>query len=69
MHDYLVGIAEQLIPRELRGRRQLWITQDIKELVEQCRKFKNVSDNMYKDPDRLIEMMCIDRKEAWLQEK
>ena len=65
----LVGAAEELIPREPQGRRQAWMTEDILELMEERRKFKNRSEDRYKELDRLIKRMCTERKEEWLQAK
>ena len=65
----LVGAAEELIPREPQGRRQAWMTEGILELMEERRKFKNRSEDRYKELDRLIKRMCTERKEEWLQAK
>lgn len=69
LQESLVGVANELIPREPQGRRQQWMTQDILELMEERRKFRNRTDNRYRELDRLIKRLCIERKEEWLQEK
>ena len=69
LQSSLVGVAEELIPREPQGRRQPWMTNDILELMEDRRKLKHRSDNNYKELDRRIKRMCIDRKGEWLQAK
>ena len=37
--------------------------------VEERRKFKNRAERRYKEQDRLIKSMCINRKEKWLHAK
>ena len=69
LQNSLVEAAEEMIPREPQGRRQMWMTQDILELMEERRKFKNRADERYRELDQLIKRMCKDRKEEWLQAK
>ena len=63
LQDSLVGAAEDVIPREQRGRRQPWMTQEILEQMEERRKFKNRSDSRYKELDRILKRMCKERKD------
>ena len=69
LQESMVGAAEEIVPRERQERRQPWMTQDILDLMEERRQFKNVPGNRYKELDRIIKFQCKEKREEWLQAK
>ena len=69
LQDSLVDSAEKLKPRERKRGRQSWMTEEILDFMEQRRRMKSQSIDIYKDLDRLVKTMCKERKEEWLRER
>ena len=65
----LVGASQDIIPTEKRRGRKAWITEEILDLMEERRALRNKSEELYKELDKRIKCMCIERKEDWLREK
>ena len=61
--------AEEIIPRKERRARQKWITDDILNLMEERRKFKNRNTLRYREVNREIKMKCSAAKERWINKQ
>ena len=69
LQDALVGASQDIIPTEKRRGRKARITEEILDLMEERRTLRNKSEDLYKELDKRIKRMCIERKEEWLREK
>ena len=69
LQDALVGASQDIIPTEKRRGRKARITEEILDLMEERRILRNKSEDLYKELDKRIKRMCIERKEEWLREK
>ena len=69
LHDALVGASQDIIPTEKRRGRKAWITEEILDLVEERRTLRHKPEELYKELDKRINRICIEREEEWLREK
>ena len=69
LQDALVGASQDIIPTEKRRGRTVWITEEILDLMEERRILRTKPEDLYKELDKRLKRMCIERKEGWLREK
>ena len=62
LQDAFVGASQDIIPTEKRRGRKAWITEDILDLMEERRTLRNKSEELYKELNKRIKRMCIERK-------
>ena len=69
LKEALVGAAETIIPKEKKKAKKAWITDEILAMMEERRKAKNQSEELYRELDRRVKRLCREKKEEWLNLK
>ena len=69
MRDILVEIAENILPKEKRRKRQKWKTEEILLMMEDRQKLSDMQGSGYKELDKQIKKKCREAKENWLNDQ
>ena len=62
----LAETAEEVLPKRVRRAKQKWMTEEILEMMEERRKWKNKDNMKYRERDKKIRAECAKAKECWI---
>ena len=55
-----------MLPKKVRRAKQKWMTEEILEMMEERRKWKNRDNMKYRERDKKFRAECAKAKECWI---